>query len=353
MESASVANRVSPRVRALVAAALLVGAVTLNLSAIASATPLTTPPAPTVADVQRQLGELALQNIQLVEQYDQARVDLAAKQKRAERAQGLAFAAEAAFAVARAEFGRTITAQYEGGSFSAAGALLSSRNGQSYLDQLNLMSMISEHTAQLVASLTTTKQAAEAARELARALLRAATTRRDRLVAQRAELAAQVQKYTDLLGSLTAAQRAAYLAAATPQASPPQVAAAQVSLGAAGGSQAARTAVQFALNQVGKPYVFGAAGPDSYDCSGLTMAAWAAAGVSLPHSAADQYNYGTQVPLNALRPGDLIFFYQPIGHVTIYIGNGLMVSAPQPGENVSVVPLSSFNGQITGATRLS
>jgi cell wall-associated NlpC family hydrolase len=98
--------------------------------------------------------------------------------------------------------------------------------------------------------------------------------------------------------------------------------------------------------------VFGAAGPSSYDCSGLTMAAWARAGVSLPHSAADQYNYGTHVPEYALQPGDLLFFYQPIGHVTIYIGDGLMVSAPTEGEDVQVVPLSYFQSDYSGATRL-
>ena len=70
------------------------------------------------------------------------------------------------------------------------------------------------------------------------------------------------------------------------------------------------------------------------------MMAWAAAGVSLPHSAASQYNYGNHVSRDQLEPGDLIFFYSPIGHVTIYIGNGLMVSAPTEGEPVSVVPLA-------------
>jgi cell wall-associated NlpC family hydrolase len=118
------------------------------------------------------------------------------------------------------------------------------------------------------------------------------------------------------------------------------------------GTAAAQKAVEFALAQVGKPYVFGAAGPGSYDCSGLTMAAWQAGGVSLPHSAADQYNYGHHVSRDALQPGDLIFFYQPIGHVTIYIGQGMMVSAPTEGQNVSVVPLSSFDSDYVGATRL-
>jgi cell wall-associated NlpC family hydrolase len=109
--------------------------------------------------------------------------------------------------------------------------------------------------------------------------------------------------------------------------------------------------VRFALAQVGKPYVWGAAGPNSYDCSGLTMASWAAAGVSLPHSSALQYGYGEHVSLSDLQPGDLIFMYNPIGHVTIYIGHGMMVSAPQTGQDVMVVPVSEFASDIVGATR--
>ena len=113
-------------------------------------------------------------------------------------------------------------------------------------------------------------------------------------------------------------------------------------------SAQAQTAVNFALAQVGKPYVWGAAGPSSYDCSGLTMAAYRAAGISLPHSAADQYNYGHHVSDSDLQPGDLMFFYQPIGHVTIYIGNGLMVSAPQTGEDVKVIPADSGTATTPG-----
>ena len=82
------------------------------------------------------------------------------------------------------------------------------------------------------------------------------------------------------------------------------------------------------------------------------MAAWASAGVSLPHSAADQYNYGTHVSISQLQPGDLVFLYQPIGHVEIYIGSGMLVSAPQSGENVSVVKLSDYTSDFTGATHL-
>ena len=119
------------------------------------------------------------------------------------------------------------------------------------------------------------------------------------------------------------------------------------------GSAAAQRAVDFALAQVGKPYAFGADGPGSYDCSGLTMAAWRAGGVSLPHLAAAQYHYGTHVPINRLQPGDLVFMYHPIGHVSMYIGSGRLVSAPQTGENVKIVRLSYYKPIIVGATRLA
>lgn len=83
------------------------------------------------------------------------------------------------------------------------------------------------------------------------------------------------------------------------------------------------------------------------------MAAWAQAGVTLPHLAAAQYNYGTRVAYNSLRPGDLVFLYGDIHHVEIYIGNGLAVSAPQPGENVKVVRVADWLSDFHGATRLS
>ncbi|MEW2807797.1 NlpC/P60 family protein [Streptomyces massasporeus] len=93
-------------------------------------------------------------------------------------------------------------------------------------------------------------------------------------------------------------------------------------------------ALAFARAQVGKPYVWGAVGPGSYDCSGLTQAAWKAAGVTLPRTTYDQVNAGTTVPLSQARPGDLVFFYDDVTHVGIYIGNGMMIHAPKPGTYV-------------------
>jgi peptidoglycan DL-endopeptidase CwlO len=91
------------------------------------------------------------------------------------------------------------------------------------------------------------------------------------------------------------------------------------------------------MAQVGKPYVWGASGPNSFDCSGLTMYAWGAAGVSLPHSAALQYSVTQHVSFSQAMPGDLLFYYSPIAHVAMYLGGGRMIEAPHTGASVQVV----------------
>jgi cell wall-associated NlpC family hydrolase len=98
----------------------------------------------------------------------------------------------------------------------------------------------------------------------------------------------------------------------------------------------AQAAVDAALSQLGKPYQWGASGPNSYDCSGLTMWAWARGGVSLPHNSGMQYNATARVDREDIEPGDLLFFGSPIHHVGMYIGNGQMVEAPYSGAQVRV-----------------
>jgi peptidoglycan DL-endopeptidase CwlO len=114
-------------------------------------------------------------------------------------------------------------------------------------------------------------------------------------------------------------------------------------------SSRAGTAVDFAMDQIGDSYVYGAAGPDSWDCSGLTMAAWGAAGVGLPHSSSAQFSSAPQVSTSALQPGDLVFYYSPISHVAMYIGNGQIVHAANPSYPVKVDPVNSM--PISGAVR--
>ena len=103
------------------------------------------------------------------------------------------------------------------------------------------------------------------------------------------------------------------------------------------------------MAQVGDSYSYGAVGPDSFDCSGLTMAAWAQGGVSLPHSSGSQMGSGTPVSTSALQPGDLVFYYSPVSHVGIYVGNGQLVHAANPSTGVQLT--SVFSMPVSGAVR--
>jgi cell wall-associated NlpC family hydrolase len=131
------------------------------------------------------------------------------------------------------------------------------------------------------------------------------------------------------LARLTAAQQATFNASNTTM---PKVAA----------SGRAKAAINFALAQLGDPYVYGGTGPNSWDCSGLVMKAWAAAGVSLPRVVGPQMAATTRVPMNALQPGDLVA-YGDMSHIGMYLGGGRVVDAPRPGKSVEITSLRGFS----------
>nr|WP_231747968.1 C40 family peptidase [Auraticoccus cholistanensis] len=116
------------------------------------------------------------------------------------------------------------------------------------------------------------------------------------------------------------------------------------------GSGRAADAVAFAKAQIGKPYGYGATGPGAYDCSGLTGAAWRAAGVSLPRTSQQQFGSGQSVSIGSLQPGDLVFYYGGISHVAIYVGGGQIVHASRPGKPIGYAPVDSM--PIAGARRV-
>jgi cell wall-associated NlpC family hydrolase len=140
----------------------------------------------------------------------------------------------------------------------------------------------------------------------------------------------------------TAASLAIVVAPGTAAAEP---ASSSSSSSAPASSAAAQTAVDAARAQVGKPYEYGAAGPDSYDCSGLMQHAYRAAGIELPHSSRSQSEMGTPVERADLQPGDLVFFYEPVSHVGIYVGDGQMVDAGSEATGVSqrTVDMEGYN----------
>lgn len=317
---------------------------------VASATPAPSPSPTTITAVNAKLATLARQNEAVTEAVNLAQADLAAKQAAAATAQQVAAKQLAAFKVARDQFGLTVAARYESDSFSAAGALFTSDSGQQYLDKVSTMSLLTQHRTAQVTALSDIKAAADQAQKTAASLLAAAVAKQKDVAKQKAGVDADTKKYTALLASLTVAQQKAFQERNAPA---PAVVAAIAAVPVHAGNASAQAAVNFATAQLGKPYVTNAAGPNVFDCSGLTMRAWQAGGVSLPHNAAAQYGYGTHVAKSDLQPGDLIFLYRPIGHVEIYVGNNLAISAPEPGDHVKYVDIRTLGSDYVGATRLT
>jgi peptidoglycan DL-endopeptidase CwlO len=336
-----------------VALAALIGAGALVLPHVAGAAP----GQPTIGDVTAKLDELAKQNEVLAEQYDKATAEVQAQQKAANAAQHEALAAATDFDNARARLRQTVAAEYESASFSHAGALLTSRDGQSYIDALSALSLISSHRSDVVAQIQAVHARAETAQKTATTLLAAAQAKAAALDKRKQKIEAETRKFKRLLATLTAAQQAAYARRNTVPPATARAAIAQAPAAPAGAPKASTTAAQravdYAIQQVGKGYVFAGTGPDAFDCSGLTMMAWAQGGVSLPHEASGQYNYGTHVSASELQPGDLVFLYSPISHVEIMVGPDLAVSAADEALGVRYVHPSQDMQDFAGATRLT
>jgi cell wall-associated NlpC family hydrolase len=321
-----------------VAALACVFAATPSASADPDPVPTTT------SELNVQLAKIAQDNEQLTEQFNAAQIAVDAADVAAAAAQGAADASAANYKTVKAELKDTLAEEYKSSGFNKTAALFTSSSGEDYLAQLSALNRLNVHRGTVLDQLANAKNAADTAKTNSVKALADVTKQRDDLAAQKDALDAKQKAYKAKLASLTVAQQVSYTASTAP---------ASVDLASLPApSPNAALAVQTALAQMGKPYIYAAGGPNSFDCSGLTQYAWRAAGVSLPHNAAAQYGYGTHVPLNALQPGDLVFYYSPIGHVGMYIGNGLIVNAPTSGDVVRTTGVNSA-GTPVGATRLT
>ncbi len=197
---------------------------------------------------------------------------------------------------------------------------------------MTTLDMLAHPTTDVGAAVAEAQAAAQQAQAAADQATAQAEASLAQLEAQQAEVKKKVATYEADFARLSAAEQAAVTTAlAGPSLRAPSVG----SLPPAPGPQAA-TAVSIALGKIGSPYVWGSSGPNGFDCSGLTSYAYGAAGVALPHSSAAQSRLGVEVARADLQPGDLVFFYSPISHVGIYIGNGMMVHARTFGQPVAV-----------------
>ncbi|MFF7642268.1 NlpC/P60 family protein [Streptomyces canus] len=258
---------------------------------------------------------------------------------------------------AREELGSFAAAQYRTGAAAPDTAtLLLADTPQDYFDQTQLMGRLTSRQKGAVDDYVTEQSATMKKRQEASQSLQTLTETQSDLKTAKATVQKKLADARELLSELTAqekarlaaieqrkqqeaARKAAELAqqqAAAEKAAQEATAPQESTSTAPDSSYATKAAkaLAFARAQIGKPYVWGATGPDSYDCSGLTQAAWKAAGVDLPRVTYDQVNAGTTVSLADAQPGDLVFFYDDISHVGLYIGNGMMIHAPKPGAYV-------------------
>jgi peptidoglycan DL-endopeptidase CwlO len=296
---------------------------------------------PTPSDLQEQVRQLNSQADQAVEEFLEA--ELALKQTRdslTDLRRQLGVATRQLQALRS-----TVSAQaadaYKYGPAEVA-VMLNPGDADDTLDRLQTLNLLAERTNDQFSDL----RVAERAYELEVARLSKVERERERQVkqleARKQRVDALLQRTQDLLGQL----RAAGGAGAVDGIDPGMPAGSLPPLPSGGGAAAA---VRYAYAQIGKPYRYGAAGPNSFDCSGLTMMAWRQGGIALPHSAAGQYGIGRHVSRSELRPGDLIFRYSPISHVAMYVGNGLQIAATHTGSTVKVQ--SAFSGPIVGYSR--
>jgi cell wall-associated NlpC family hydrolase len=308
---------------------------------------------PDAAEVTQLVATASHQLEVVSEQVNQARVELRTQQAVADRADRSVALARARFEAMRGKIRQIARAAYTTGDVSRVDVLLTSRSPGELLSQMGTLDAIAGHQADVLKQASKSARDAQHARAVADRTATAARKTLDTITAKQAQLKSQIADYKAEYARLTAAQqqavsrqvagvavRAPARAPAPARAAAPAAAPAPV----AASSQAAQVAVQTALAQVGKPYVWGASGPSAFDCSGLTMYSYAAAGVALPHSSSAQSTMGIPVSRGQLQPGDLVFFYSPVSHVGMYIGNGQMVHASTEGTPVQVVSLDSMPG---------
>jgi cell wall-associated NlpC family hydrolase len=235
---------------------------------------------------------------------------------------------------AREQVRDSVIRQYQGENLSAVGQVFVSDDPGAFLDQLSTMTSYNDLQSQMFSAYARETKALDIRADATQARLDEIAAAEKKLAAEKAQVEEKLAEAKELLSRLEAEERER-LTASRSTSAPATLPDVQAS-GNAG------AAVQYAMAQVGDAYVYGAAGPDAYDCSGLTMASWAAAGVALPHSSSAQYGSGPHIYASALQPGDLVFYYSPISHVGMYIGNGLIVNAENPSAGIRVTGLHSM-----------
>jgi cell wall-associated NlpC family hydrolase len=297
-------------------------------------------PQPTIAQVQQKLSKLNAQADKLGQQFIQVKQELASASQRLKLVNRQASRYQVQFDAMRSEVGKIAAAANKGGNLNSSVALLTSGNAQQMLNQSSILTELSSvNSTQMHQFISVARQLTQT-QETARRAKAAIVSLRNSLNKRNKALQKLIAQQKALLAQLTPAQ--------------------QVGTGPGGGTGGnggggpphykgptktqAEQAVAYAYSKIGDPYLWGGSGPNAFDCSGLTMASWASAGISIPRISYDQISSLPAVPLNALQPGDILGFAQN-SHVGIYVGNNQLIDAPTAGSNVELISLSGWYAQ--------
>ncbi|MEU9040916.1 MULTISPECIES: NlpC/P60 family protein [unclassified Kitasatospora] len=327
-------------------------------------------PAPTLASVKEQVDKLNEEAEQSVEQYNGFQAKQQKLQGEAGQIQDKVVRGQDAMNELRTRLGAVAADQYRTNGIDASVQLMLDSDPSAYLERAAVQNQVADSQANLLKQAQDEQRKLDQDRAEATATLAQLDSVGKQLAGQKNDIQTKLAKAQEMLNKLSAEDRArinAQQSAEKAKAEAKQAAAAGAA-GAAAADRSSRSAdrpdlsaplpaasgraaavLAFAQAQLGKPYGWSKTGPDSFDCSGLTSMAYRAASVTIPRMSQDQWNSGPHVDRANLQPGDLVFFYDDLHHVGLYIGDGKMIHAPRTGKNIEVLPISAM--KYMGAVR--
>ena len=294
-------------------------------------------PKPDLKTLVAQAKQLEFEINSLSEQYDGLRIQLTRAKANAKIAQQAASRGQAALAVGQQAIAQLAAANYMNSGLDPTFQALTAGNPGQFLSQASAIAEMDQTSGVKVSTLSHQVEQALRDKQTAQQQITAVNALENQMNGKKKLILAKIDKVNS-----AAMKQAMDIFEQTGQY--PKV---TIPTANTVGAQA----LQAAISRLGSPYIWGAAGPTSFDCSGLVMWAYQQVGISLPHFTVSQYNSGVHVSRNDLEPGDLVFFFPNISHVGMYIGNGMMIDAPNFGEDVKVQPI--YWNEFVGAVRIA
>jgi len=314
--------------------------------------PVTANAAPNLAQVKVKVRQLEEDATAAAEGAQEAKVKLAGLTKTLNGIKAKAEVQGQTVSTLQRSLGTIAIEQYKSGGFGQSFELLFSSDPTLYLSAAGSLDALTRRKSAQLRKFEAAQQRLNATTLTVNDKIILVAAAQKKLAAQSAIALSKLAEAEKLLSKLSKAERERLAKLAEDEENADQASSLKAAKTASGVSGRAGIALKYALKQIGDRYVFGAAGMVTWDCSGLTMRAYQAAGVSLPHSSAAQSRMGKKVSYSSLKPGDLLFYGRPVSHVGIYLGGGKMVHAPRSGSRVKVAASGSLGRKpFVGARR--